>query len=143
MIKSEAALAADAALDAEAIKPGTVFALIGGEHVDLSTVTLPDNEEIREWARSHWVLHGSVIEIDLAGAKDQARDEIEAIRRERQQEMNDRFMAALQNGQDATAAATDAKWMRALSSDPRVDAAATPEALKSTLDAILSEIAAR
>lgn len=118
-----------------------VIALIGGEHVDLSKVTLPSTEEVRELLREAWVLDGTAIEINMPAARAIARAWIETARASRQPIMNDRFMAALQDGVDPTSAAADAKWMRAIGADQRIDAARTPEALKEALDAILAEIA--
>jgi|SRR6056297_288004 len=109
---------------------------INGDVRDAASLTVPQDRTFR----GAWQFDGDVVEVDMAAARDIHRDNLRAERAPRFEELDaDWFRAAETNDTDAQAAVADQKKaLRDVTSDARIDAAATPDELKAlTLDALM------
>jgi len=109
---------------------------INGETRDVSSLTLPQDRTFR----GAWQFGGDVVEVDMPLARDIHRDNLRAERAPRFEKLDaDWFRAAETNDTDAQAAiAAQKQALRDVTSDARIDAAATPDELKAlTLDALM------
>lgn len=110
---------------------------INGETRNVSSLTLPQDRTFR----GAWQFDGDVVEVDMPLARDIHRDNLRAERAPRLDALDaDWFRAAETNDTDAQAAiAAQKQALRDVTSDARIDAAATPDELKAlTIDTLLA-----
>lgn len=94
--------------------------------------------------RGAWTLEGASIKVDMAKAFPIAQDHVRQARAAKFPAL-DGAVARAEDAGDATArkaAAAKRQQLRDAPADPRLAAAATPEALKAAMEAIKAEIAA-
>ena len=109
---------------------------INGDLRDAASLTVPQDRTFR----GAWQFDGDVVEVDMATARDIHRENLRAERAPRFENLDaDWFRAAETNDTDAQAAiAAQKQALRDVTSDARIDAAATPDELKAlTLDALM------
>jgi len=109
---------------------------INGDVRDAASLTVPQDRTFR----GAWQFDGAVVEVDMPLARDIHRDNLRAERAPRLDALDaDWFRAAETNDTDAQAAvAAQKQALRDVTSDARIDAAATPDELKAlTLDALM------
>ena len=101
------------------------YVRIGGEDylVDDSFSPVYDN------LSDAWKVEGKVVTVDMDKARDMWRDEIRYYRNYEWAEVDSRFMKALETGADTTEIVAEKQRLRDMTSDPRIDAATTPEEL--------------
>jgi hypothetical protein len=110
---------------------------INGDVRDAASLTVPQDRTFR----GAWQFNGSVVEIDMAAARDIHRDNLRAERNPRFEKLDaDWFRAAETNDTTAQAdIAAQKQALRDVTTDARIDAATTPDELKAlTLDALLA-----
>ena len=104
---------------------------------DAASLTVPADRTFR----GAWQFSGNAVEIDMAKARDIHRDALRAERSPRFDVLDAEWFRAAETA-DADAQASVAAQKQALrdvTSDARIDAAATPDALKAlTLNALLA-----
>ena len=109
---------------------------INGDIRDAASLTVPADRIFR----GAWQFSGDVVEIDMAKARDIHRDALRAERSPRFDALDaEWFRAAETADTDAQASvAAQKQALRDVTADARVDAAATPDALKAlTLDVLI------
>jgi hypothetical protein len=110
---------------------------IGGDVRDAASLTVPQDRTFR----GAWQFSGDVVEIDMAKAREIHKDALRAERNPRFDALDaEWFRAAETADTDAQASvAAQKQALRDVTADTRIDAAATPDALKAlTLDALLA-----
>lgn len=111
---------------------------IGSQTYDAAAFTMPGTGRL---FREAWTTDGDVIEIDMVQARAIHRDRLRTERNPRLTALDAEWFRAAEDG-DATKQADVAASKQALrdvTDDPRIDAAATAEALAAlTLDALLA-----
>lgn len=115
----------------------TTYIEIDTEVRNAADVSVPVDRTFRD----AWQFNGAAIEVDMVKARDIHRDRLRAARVPRFAELDAAWFRAAETGDaDAQAAIAGAKQaLRDVTSDPRIDAASAPGALKTlTLDALLA-----
>jgi hypothetical protein len=108
---------------------------INGDVRDASSLTLPADRVFR----GAWQYNGNAVEIDMVVARDIHRDRLREDRKPRLEALDTAWFRAAETGDaDAQAqVAADKQALRDVTSDPRIEAAATPDELKAlTLDVL-------
>jgi hypothetical protein len=105
--------------------------------VDASKATLPDTGRT---FRDAWRAEGAVIEVDMAAAREIARQQIRQARVPAFSELDADYMRAQETHVDQKAIVDAKNKLRDATADPRIDAAADDTALAAVLDAMLVEI---
>lgn len=105
-----------------------VYVNIGGELRRASDVNPPQDRTFR----NAWQFNGSAVAVDMQRARAIQRDQIREIRKGKLAELDALYMLADETGDTAgkKAVAQQKKKLRDMPSDPRLDAAASPDALK-------------
>ena len=112
----------------------TTYININGDVRDASSVTVPADRTFR----GAWQFNGAAVEIDMSAARDIHRDNLRAERAPRLAALDVDYMKALETSGDTAAIAADKQALRDVTADARIEAAATPDALKAlTLDVLL------
>lgn len=116
----------------------TTYIEIDGETRDAADLTVPPDRVFRDaWQFGS----GTAIEVDMTVARDIHRGRLRAERVPRFAELDAAWFRAAEAGDSAAQAdvASRKQALRDVTSDPRIDAASTPGALKAlTLDALLA-----
>jgi hypothetical protein len=113
----------------------TTYININGDVRDASSITVPADRTFR----GAWAFNGAAVEIDMTKARDIHRDNLRAERAPKLAALDVAYMKALEQGGDTFYIAADKQALRDVTTDPRIEAAATPDALKAlTLDALLA-----
>ena len=113
----------------------TTYININGDVRDASSVTVPADRTFR----GAWQFNGAAVEIDMSAARDIHRDNLRAERAPRLAALDVDYMKALETSGDTAAIAADKQALRDVTADARIEAAATPDALKAlTLDLLLA-----
>lgn len=103
---------------------------IGALSVDAADYQTPTERTFRD----AWTFGGNpeagVISVDMDKAKDIWRDKIRQAREPVLAQLDTQFMKALETGADTSAITAQKQALRDAPSDPRIDAATTPEELK-------------
>ena len=110
---------------------------INGDVRDAASLTVPADRTFH----NAWQFNGAAIEIDMAAAREIHKDRLRAERGPRLDALDaDWFRAAeTANASAQASVAAQKQALRDVTSDPRIAAAATPEALQAlTLDALLA-----
>jgi len=110
---------------------------INGDVRDAASLTVPQDRVFR----GAWQFDGDAVEVDMAKARDIHRDNLRAERNPRFEKLDtDWFRAAETNDTTAQAdVAAQKQALRGVATDPRIDAATTPDELKAlTLEALLA-----
>jgi hypothetical protein len=110
---------------------------INGDVRDAASLTVPADRTFR----GAWQFNGAAVEIDMTAAREIHKDNLRAERGPRLDALDtDWFRAAETADTDAQASvAAQKQALRDVTDDARIDAAATPDALKAlTLDALLA-----
>lgn len=123
----------------------TIYIQMGADTVDAATVTVPSDRTFRD----AWVLDGSVIEVDMAAARDIHRDRIRA-ERESAFDPFDKISIPLtrkmaggtaltaQEQAELNAAELNAQKLRDAPAHADIDGAATPDELKALTLSVLT-----
>ena len=112
----------------------TTYININGDVRDASSVTVPADRTFR----GAWQFNGAAVEIDMSAARDIHRDNLRAERAPRLAALDVDYMKALETSGDTAAIAAEKQTLRDVTADARIEAAATPDALKAlTLDVLL------
>ena len=115
----------------------TTYININGDVRDASSLTVPQDRTFR----GAWQFSGDVVEIDMVAAREIHKDNLRAERGPRLEALDTAWFRAAETGDaDAQAqVAADKQALRDVTSDPRIEAASTPEALKALdLDTLLA-----
>ena len=99
---------------------------INGDVRDAASLTVPTDRTFR----GAWSLNGSAVDVDMAAARDIHKENLRAERKPRLDALDVDFMQALEAGTSTTQIATDKQELRDITSDSRIAAATTPDALK-------------
>ena len=113
----------------------TVLININGDIRDAASLTIPPNRAFR----NAWQFAGPAVEVDMTKARGIQRDRLRAERAGRFAELDSEWFRADEASDAAKKAdvAARKKKLRDVTADPRIEAAATPEALQAlTLDAL-------
>lgn len=109
---------------------------IDGDIRDASSLTVPTDRIFRE----SWCLEGDVIKEDMALSLEIQKNNIRLERAPRLQALDVEYMKALESGYGEIAIAQEKQVLRDITSDPRLEAASTPDELKLlNLKALLGE----
>jgi len=109
---------------------------INGDVRDAASLTIPQDRTFR----GAWQFSGDAVEIDMAAARDIHRDNLRAERGPHLEELDVAWFRAAETADtDAQASiAAQKQALRDVTADARIDAAATPDALKAlTLDVLI------
>lgn len=107
---------------------------INGQDVDADSVDAPADRTYR----GAWVNSGARIVVDMEKARDIHRDNLRRDRAPLLEALDVQFMRALEQGNPTAGIAAQKQRLRDITSDPRIDAAATPDALAAvTLDVLV------
>jgi hypothetical protein len=113
----------------------TTYININGDVRDASSLTVPADRTFR----GAWAFNGAAVEIDMAAARGIHRDNLRAERAPKLAALDVAYMKALEQSGDTAAIAAQKQALRDVTGDARIEAAATPDALKAlTLDALLA-----
>jgi len=113
----------------------TTYININGDVRDAASLTVPADRTFR----GAWQFNGSAVEIDMAKARDIHRDNLRAERAPKLAKLDVDYMKALEQGYVTTTIAAEKQALRDVTADARIEAAATPDALKAlTLDSLLA-----
>ena len=104
----------------------TTYININGDVRDAASLTVPSDRTFR----GAWQFNGNAVEIDMAAALGIHKDNLRAERKPRLDQLDIDFMQALEAGTSTTQIATDKQTLRDITSDARLAAATTPDALK-------------
>ena len=112
----------------------TTYININGDVRDAASLTVPADRTFR----GAWQFNGNAVEIDMAKARDIHRDALRAERGPKLDKLDVDWFRAVETGGDTAAIAAQKQALRDVTADPRIEAAATPDALKAlTLDVLL------
>jgi hypothetical protein len=112
----------------------TTYININGDVRDASSLTVPADRVFR----GAWQFNGAAVEIDMDKARDIHRNNLRAERAPKLAALDVAYMKALEQGSITTTIAAQKQALRDVTTDPRIEAAATPDALKAlTLDTLL------
>ena len=114
----------------------TVLININGDIRDAASLTIPPNRAFR----NAWQFSGPAVEVDMTKARGIQKDRLRSERKPKLEELDTQYMLADENGDSAgkKAVAERKKALRDMTADPRIEAAATPEALLAlTLDTLI------
>ena len=113
----------------------TTYININGDVRDASSLTVPADRTFR----GAWQFNGAAVEVDMAAAKAIHKDNLRMARAPRLADLDVAYMKALEAGSGAAEIAAEKQVLRDITSDARIEAAATPDELKAlTLDALLA-----
>lgn len=112
----------------------TTYININGDVRDASSVTVPADRTFR----GAWQFNGAAVEIDMAKARDIHRDNLRVERAPKLAALDVAYMKALETSGDTAAIAAEKQALRDVTADARIEAAATPEALKALTLEILT-----
>jgi hypothetical protein len=104
----------------------TTYININGDVRDASSLTIPADRIFR----GAWQRNGNVIEAYMPWARDIQRNNLRADRAPRLAALDVDYMKALETGEGAAAIAAQKAALRDVTSDARIDAAATSDELK-------------
>ena len=104
----------------------TTYININGDVRDAASLTVPTDRTFR----GAWQFNGDAVEVDMTAALAIHKDNLRAERKPRLDQLDIDFMQALEAGTSTTQIATDKQTLRDITSDARLAAATTPEALK-------------
>ena len=104
----------------------TTYINISGDVRDAASLTVPTDRTFR----GAWAFNEAVIEVDMAKARDIHKDNLRAERKPRLEALDVDYMKALEAGSGADAIAAQKATLRDITSDSRIAAASTPDALK-------------
>ena len=104
----------------------TTYININGDVRDASSLTVPTDRTFR----GAWTFNGNVVEIDMTAALAIHKDNLRAERAPRLADLDVAYMKALEAGTGAADIAAQKQALRDITSDARLAAATTPEALK-------------
>lgn len=104
----------------------TTYININGDVRDASSLTVPTDRTFR----GAWSFNGTAVDVDMAAARDIHKENLRAERKPRLDALDVDFMQALEAGTSTTQIATDKQTLRDITSDSRIAAATTPDALK-------------
>lgn len=113
----------------------TTYININGDTRDAASLTVPADRTFR----GAWAFNGNAVEIDMTKARDIHRDNLRAERAPKLADLDVAYMKALEQGGDTAAIAAEKQALRDVTADARIEAAATPDALKAlTLDVLIA-----
>ena len=104
----------------------TTYININGDVRDAASLTVPTDRTFR----GAWSFNGDAVDVDMAAARDIHKENLRAERKPRLDALDVDFMQALEAGTSTTQIATDKQELRDITSDSRIAAATTPDALK-------------
>ena len=104
----------------------TTYININGDVREASSLNVPTDRTFR----GAWQFNGDAVEVDMTAALAIHKDNLRAERKPRLDQLDIDFMQALEAGTSTTQIATDKQTLRDITSDARLAAATTPEALK-------------
>ena len=104
----------------------TTYININGDVRDAASLTVPTDRTFR----GAWSFNGDAVDVDMAAARDIHKENLRAERKPRLDALDVDFMQALEAGTSTTQIATDKQTLRDITSDSRIAAATTPDALK-------------
>ena len=104
----------------------TTYININGDVRDAASLTVPTDRTFR----GAWSFNGTAVDVDMAAARDIHKENLRAERKPRLDALDVDFMQALEAGTSTTQIATDKQTLRDITSDSRIAAATTPDALK-------------
>lgn len=104
----------------------TTYININGDVRDASSINAPADRTFR----GAWQFDGDAVEIDITRARAIQRENIREERKPRLAALDVDYMKALEIGEGAADIAAAKKALRDVTSDARIDAAATPDELK-------------
>lgn len=114
----------------------TTYININGDVRDASAVTTPTDRTFR----GAWQFSGSAVEVDMTVAREIHRDNLRTERAPILQQLDTAWFRAAETSDTAAQAgiASQKQALRDVTDDSRIDAATTPEQIKSlTLDVLL------
>ena len=116
-------------------KAPTTYININGDVREASSLTVPSDRAFR----SAWQFEGEAVSVDMDKARGIQKDVIRQERAPELESLDIQTMKALEAGGDVAEVAAKKKVLRDATDDPRIEAASTPEELKSlTLKALTS-----
>ena len=104
----------------------TTYININGDVREASSLNVPTDRTFR----GAWQFNGNAVEVDMTAALAIHKDNLRAERKPRLDQLDIDFMQALEAGTSTTQIATDKQTLRDITSDARLAAATTPDALK-------------
>jgi hypothetical protein len=104
----------------------TTYININGDVRDASSLTIPADRIFR----GAWQFNGDAVEVDMTNALSIHKDNLRADRAPRLAALDVDYMKALETGEGAADIAAQKAVLRDVTSDARIDAAATPDELK-------------
>lgn len=104
----------------------TTYININGDVRDASSLTVPSDRTFR----GAWQFNGDAVDVDMAAAKAIHKDNLRAERAPRLADLDVAYMKALEAGSGAADIASQKQVLRDITSDARIEAAATPDELK-------------
>jgi hypothetical protein len=104
----------------------TTYININGDVRDASSLTIPADRTFR----GAWQFNGDAVEVDMTNALSIHKDNLRADRAPRLAALDVDYMKALETGEGAADIAAQKAVLRDVTSDARIDAAATPDELK-------------
>jgi hypothetical protein len=104
----------------------TTYININGDVRDAASLTVPTDRTFR----GAWQFNGSAVEVDMDAAKAIHKDNLRAERKPRLEALDVAYMKALEAGTGEADIAAQKQTLRDITSDARIDAAATPDELK-------------
>lgn len=104
----------------------TTYININGDVRDASSLTVPNDRTFR----GAWQFNGDAVDVDMAAAKEIHKDNLRAERAPRLADLDVAYMKALEAGSGAADIASQKQVLRDITSDARIEAAATPDELK-------------
>ena len=104
----------------------TTYININGDVREASSLNVPTDRTFR----GAWQFNGDAVEVDMTAALAIHKDSLRAERKPRLDQLDIDFMQALEAGTSTTQIATDKQTLRDITSDARLAAATTPDALK-------------
>lgn len=113
----------------------TTYININGDVRDAASLTVPQDRTFR----GAWQFEGDVVEIDMVAAREIHRDNLRVERKPALEKLDVDWFRAVETGGDTQAIADAKQALRDVTSDPRIEAAQTPDELKAlTLDALIA-----
>ena len=104
----------------------TTYINIHGDVRDASSINVPADRTFR----GAWQFNGDAVEVDMPTARGIHKDNLRAERAPRLAALDVDYMRALENGSGAADIAAAKAVLRNVTSDARLEAAATPDELK-------------
>ncbi len=103
----------------------TTYININGELRDASSLSVPSDRTFR----GAWEFNGPAIEVDMEAAKVIHKDNLRAERKPKLEALDVEFMLAFEKGEDPSTIVAAKVALRGVTSDARIEEAATPEEL--------------